>query len=340
MAKKPSTYELTRETVYADTCSAVRNAAEQGAIEFYALARSAYPGVTLRAKQLPKLQTAGYWDAKQPQGWGLGWHYNEGIELCYLSRGTLEFHVRDSRETQSHLLKANTVTLTRPWQQHKLGNPNLGANRLVWLILDVGVRRPHQGWEFPDWIILSQPDLAELANYIRQTHQYVLTPSDALAKAFRQMDRLFQETPEPDEAESALALAINGIFLELLRLFRKSRPALDQALVSARRDVEDFLAALERQCGEVWSVDEMAEEVGLGRTRFSHYCKQITNRNPVDYLNALRVERAKALLAQSGNTVVQVAMECGFSSSQYFAKIFRQYEGLSPREYVAKASTE
>jgi AraC family L-rhamnose operon regulatory protein RhaS len=39
-----------------------------------------------------------------------------------------------------------------------------------------------------------------------------------------------------------------------------------------------FLVELTRRLGEEWTLDAMARECGLNRTRFSHYCKPITNK--------------------------------------------------------------
>jgi hypothetical protein len=39
-------------------------------------------------------------------------------------------------------LSRGNLTVTRPWQLHRVGNPNGTACRLHWIILDRGIRRP------------------------------------------------------------------------------------------------------------------------------------------------------------------------------------------------------
>ena len=63
---------------------------------------------------------------------------------------------------KKYSLKPGHLTITRPWQPHSLGNPHIGPNRLHCIILDVEVRRPHQSWNWPDWIILTRNDLKQL----------------------------------------------------------------------------------------------------------------------------------------------------------------------------------
>ena len=86
------------------------------------------------------------------QDWGEDLHRNEGIEFLFLETGSTKF-IADEKK---YHLQAGDFTITRPWQLHKLGEPNIGPGRLHWLIIDVGVRRPHQEWQWPDWVVLAK----------------------------------------------------------------------------------------------------------------------------------------------------------------------------------------
>ncbi len=83
----------------------------------------------------------------------------------------------------------------------------------------------------------------------------------------------------------------------------------------------------------------MAKECGLNRTRFAHYCKQITNTTPAEYLTACRVEAAERLLrSPEAPSITDIAFSCGFGSSQYFATVFRRHTGQTPKEFRASAT--
>ena len=105
-------------------------------------------------------------------------------------------------------------------------------------------------------------------------------------------------------------------------------------LVSTQRTVEMFLSSLAEHVGEPWTLEEMAGRCGLGRTSFTRYCQRLTNLSPHNYLTHCRIEAAKRLLkAQPRLSVLQVAMECGFQSSQYFATVFAQATTQTPNEF-------
>jgi AraC-like DNA-binding protein len=55
---------------------------------------------------------------------------------------------------------------------------------------------------------------------------------------------------------------------------------------------------------------------------------------PITYLNRYRVKQAKALLDGAEKGITEIAVEVGFSSSNYFTRVFREEVGVSPRAYL------
>jgi AraC family L-rhamnose operon regulatory protein RhaS len=138
---------------------------------------------------------------------------------------------------------------------------------------------------------------------------------------------------------SRLTVLINELLLLTLEMFRREEVTLDKALSGTCRTVELFLADLQGnldQLEEEWTVREMAQRCGLGVTQFNEHCKRLTNMAPLQYINHLRLEAAAILLVEQPDlTVTEVAVRCGFTSSQYFATVFRRRFGSSPRTYRA-----
>ena len=52
-----------------------------------------------------------------------------------------------------------------------------------------------------------------------------------------------------------------------------------------------------------------------------------------DYINQVRIQRAANLLRSSSLSVQQVAEQCGFADGNYFTRIFKKINGMSPNEY-------
>ena len=312
-----------------DRCDPLIEAATNGDLSMKGLSRYNYPGQGLPDSVLTGVCSIGYWDAKIDQSWGLDWHRNEGIEFTFLESGNLYF----STEKEQLNLDPGSFTITRPWQLHKVGAPNVTIGKLYWLIIDVGVKQPHQAWEWPSWIILAKEDLDYLTKILRQNDVCVWKTDKKLSKCFIELGRCLDNS-ELEIPHSKLCVLINDLLLEMLCLFKRGHMELDLSLIQNLRTVEVFLEYLRNNFEKFWTLEDMAEHCGLGKTSLSKYCKQLTNMSPVNYLINIRLEAAVKLLScKDLLNITSVCYECGFSSSQYFATTFKKRYHWTPSEY-------
>lgn len=84
------------------------------------------------------------------------------------------------------------------------------------------------------------------------------------------------------------------------------------------------------------STNMVAQKVNLSNSWLSTKFKEEVGIGLSDYLNSIRIQKAKQLLDQSDYMIYEVAEMTGFTSSQYFSKIFKQFTGLTPNEYKRK----
>ncbi len=325
MSQRPILFRERGQTHRADTCRPLVEAVRHGSVRLEALARGTYPGRRLPSQALPGVRSVGFWDARGPQNWGLPLHRNEGIELTFLESGRMPLRV----ERRRAVMQPDQLLITRPWQPHQLGNPHIGPGRLAWLILDVGVRHPHQSWQWPSWLVLTPGDLAALTRYLRGNEQPLWNTPSELRHCFQAICQAVH-----DNHISKLAVTINDLFLQLLDLFRGRRVPVRRSLSSRRRSIELFLNELAGNIAEPWTLTAMAERCAVGPTSFVHHCKKLTNMAPIEYLTHLRLQAAcRALRKDPTRSITEIAMDCGFSSSQYFANVFHRHIGCTPRAY-------
>lgn len=313
---------------HADTCSPLTDAYERKKVKFTALARHSYPGKRLDENTIG-LNSIGYWDANTPQDWGLDWHRNEGIEFHFLESGLMPY----AQVNKEVVLEPNTLTITRPWEAHKVGNPTVGIGKFYWLIIDLGVRRPHQSWVWPDWINITPQDLDRLTILLRQNEKSIIKTNHYYKDCFQKIGKAIEEDVNNNSA-SKIRILINQLLLLLLESLNEEKIVLNESLTDSSRSVKFFLKELDNNISENWNIQSMADSAGVGLTRFTHHCKQITNLTPMQYLAYKRIEKAKlVLIEQPELTVSKVAYTCGFTSSQYFATVFKKHENCTPNAY-------
>lgn len=85
-----------------------------------------------------------------------------------------------------------------------------------------------------------------------------------------------------------------------------------------------------------WTIQEMAREIHLSRSRFMGLYRELLGSSPVEDLINARVKHAQWLLTATTLSVSQIAGECGFGSLYHFSRLFKKRIGGSPSEFAAK----
>lgn len=88
------------------------------------------------------------------------------------------------------------------------------------------------------------------------------------------------------------------------------------------------------------SLAQVAEHVNLSPSYLSMLFKRIDNCTFTEYLNVVRIEQAKKLLAMTHMRVYEVADAVGYQNSKYFFQVFKRITGKRPREFYNESDQE
>jgi AraC family transcriptional regulator len=81
------------------------------------------------------------------------------------------------------------------------------------------------------------------------------------------------------------------------------------------------------------SLQALANESGYSRSHFIQMFRAATGYSPHNYLLNLRLERARDLLRNPSISLIDIALECGFSSHSHMSRLFRRTIGITPSDY-------
>jgi len=98
------------------------------------------------------------------------------------------------------------------------------------------------------------------------------------------------------------------------------------AVWQAKRTV----AYIEANLGSKLAIGEMADLVALSKCYFSRAFKLTLGTSPMAYLGVRRVERAKLMMASTGQPLADIALACGFADQSHLSRYFRRIVGVSP----------
>ena len=111
-------------------------------------------------------------------------------------------------------------------------------------------------------------------------------------------------------------------------LFIPSRVKLSPDMVSYQ-----VIEYIDQNIRETYSVQELADHVGLSRHYFMRLFKKETGYSPQEYVSSAKINYAKLMLRTTVLPVAEIADFLGYSSSASFINAFRMRRGISPNQY-------
>ncbi len=122
------------------------------------------------------------------------------------------------------------------------------------------------------------------------------------------------------------------LFVEGLRRYVESLPDGAKGWLAGLRDrfVGRALALMHERPGHEWTVDELAEKVGLSRSALSQRFTELLGQPPMQYLTRWRLTIAAQRLREEKTSIARVAADIGYDSEAAFNRAFKRALGETP----------
>ena len=238
------------------------------------------------------------------------------IEVTFCERGSVKF---DCGGRGWSLLPGN-VFVTQPQDAHRLRVNPKGAH-LWWVFFRV----PRRGEEIDS---LTLAETRWLVGRLRSMPARLFQGTDAVRDGFRELLSVVDREPAGSPSRS---LRLRESALSLLLA------VADAGHAGARIPRDDALRGIidrMRRTPEAdYDLDDLLAETRLSQSSLAFKFKQIVGLPPHAFLLECRIRRAKELLERTSRTVLDIATELKFASSQHFATRFKQEAGVTPRAW-------
>lgn len=224
------------------------------------------------------------------------------IQHTIAGRGELDY-----AGTRHALLPGDTMLLNFPH-----------ANR-YWLA-------PGQRWEY-FWIGVNGREALRVTRIVLDAAGPVLRLGSGYVDRLAAVCRtLLTRAPQTGEASSLAYAAVMALHDGT---FQGKDGADDERPVPVRR----VLAYVEQHLRDRLDVARLAEIAGLSRAHFVRTFTGAVGVSPSGYVIERRMETAQRLLTATDATIGEIAVACGFTDANYFAKAFRRLGGRTPSEF-------
>ncbi len=103
--------------------------------------------------------------------------------------------------------------------------------------------------------------------------------------------------------------------------------------------IREIAAYIDEHYAEELSLQDIAERCSLSREYISRRFKQEMGENISEYIERIRMDRAKVLLRNPQLRIAQISEMVGYQDDKYFSKVFKKAAGVSPNQYRKNSST-
>lgn len=246
------------------------------------------------------------------------WHSHEVFEVLFLLNGETDYEFADGKTVA---LPGGHFMIVSPRTMHRgLHNVRRPA-RLCSILLNAVDASASIN------TIFTRAELDRLIELCKNAANLAWPMSADLRRLtllLAQQVLLFESDRE--EVSGALRLTVCGTLLEMAKQLTVTRTIPpDEAVRAAIKHMEEKL-------DQSLSIDDVAKAIGCSRARLFGIFKQATGLTPNDYLQRMRVSKAADMLQETKLSITEIAMLCGFNTSQYFSNVFRKYHNQTPSD--------
>ncbi len=136
-------------------------------------------------------------------------------------------------------------------------------------------------------------------------------------------------------SQTVITRLVDVLFIYIIRSWATAQTNGAASWIEALRDgqIGRALAAMHRQPRRDWSVNQLANEVGMSRSSFVRRFSRLVGEPPLSYLTRWRMDVAAQLLRETELPMAQIADRIGYRSEYAFNRAFQRTRGTPPGRY-------
>jgi AraC-like DNA-binding protein/mannose-6-phosphate isomerase-like protein (cupin superfamily) len=255
-------------------------------------------------------------------------HWHDAMEILMPVEGRYEVVIKDVK----HIINPGEIFIIPSGCIHEIQDPGPEGSRFIFLF-DLSIVRKLKGFAGLEPALIN-PIHANKSNYPRIF-------DEAFDLLVKMRNAYFYGQPYSE-------LTIYSCFMEFLvlfgsnhdtdeKLFNNAKPRKQQQYV---KEFNKLLEYINDNYMQPITLEDAAVNIGFSKYYFSRLFKQYTEYTFCDYLTIRRIRAAKEMLADADCSIMDIAMNTGFSSISTFNRVFKETEGCTPSAFRAKRNED
>lgn len=172
------------------------------------------------------------------------------------------------------------------------------------------------------------PKVDEASQWNIQLDEYFLFNNQALASATNNIMRIAMD--DNSQKDIMADFALKELLIRLMQT--QARSMVERNIVKNKSRIGFVVDYIKRNLHQKLSIESIAKLAYVSKSNFFKMFKDELGTSPNDFILQERISKAKELLATQ-NSIKETAYQTGFSDTNYFTRVFKQLEGVTPKSY-------
>lgn len=256
------------------------------------------------------------------------WHWHPEIEITYIQKGKMLYKVNQQEFYMStgDILFGNSNTLHAGSMLH---SNDISQNDCEYISITFSPKLIYGFYESSVYQKYVEPLIQDFStpaihiNFSKEWHS-------KFAELIKYIIAIYEKKENFYELEICIKLQMLWkVILENLTSSEKTSPY-------NKRDYErirEIMNYIEQNFDKTISLQNISDHIHLCESECSRLFKRCMNTSLFSFLQEYRIERSLEYLADKKESISNIAQKCGFSDSNYYAKVFTKIKGISPSSY-------
>ncbi len=182
-----------------------------------------------------------------------------------------------------------------------------------------------------EYLNLTSPKVDESSNWSLSKDEYYLFNTPSLASATNNIMRIAMDDHSHKDVMADFAL--KELLIRLMQT--QGRNLVEKNLVKNKSRIGFVVDYIKKNLHLKLSVESIAKMAYVSKSNFFKMFKEELGVSPNEFILQERISRAKELLRHQ-ESIKEVAFQTGFNDTNYFTRVFKQYEGTTPKSFQKK----
>lgn len=246
-------------------------------------------------------------------------HAHNGYELYFLIDGSRRFLIKNN----FYKIEKGDLLLISPGILHKtLDESPSEYKRLV--------------INFPEEILDNVIGKVGVSENFAKKDAIILRDSSVLSTVNEEISFLEDVANNSDNSSGEFEFMSLSVLYRLIYFLTSGKSILPDTKINEKESelISGVLDYINRNYTHSITLNELSVKFYMSEFHLCRSFKKSTGRTIVEYINYLRIEKAKKILSENRKIIKDVAKMCGFKSISHFNHVFKEYENVNPSQFL------